>query len=129
MTLSADSENSPTIGTAPRLLFDQNVAPALPSRLADLYPGSAHVRDLGLASADDEMIWAHAAAVGYLIVTKDDDFRQRSFLRGPPPQVVWTKLGNCRTADVEDALRGRFAEVCAFSVDPQAALLVFARRA
>lgn len=119
----------PDAGPAPRLLFDQNLAPVLVRRLADLYPGSAHVRDRGLASADDEVIWEHAAAAGYVIVTKDDDFRQRSFLRGPPPQVVWTKLGNCRTADVEVALRRRFAQVCAFASDSQAALLVIARRA
>lgn len=72
-----------------RLLFDQNLAPALARRLADLYPGSAHVRDPGLAAADDEAIWSYAAANGYTIVTKDDDFRQRSFVRGAPPQVIW----------------------------------------
>ncbi len=70
----------------PPLLFDQNLAPALARRLADRYPGSAHVRDAGLAAADDEAVWAHAGAGGYAIVTKDDDFRQRSFLLGPPPK-------------------------------------------
>jgi predicted nuclease of predicted toxin-antitoxin system len=110
------------------LLFDQHLAPALARRLADLYPGSAHVRDAGLAAADDEAIWAYAAAGGYAIVTKDDDFRQRSFLRGAPPKVIWTRLGNCTTADVEAALRARHADIEAFAADPGAALLVIARR-
>jgi predicted nuclease of predicted toxin-antitoxin system len=30
-----------------KLLFDQNLSPRLPSKLADLYPGSQHVRELG----------------------------------------------------------------------------------
>ena len=38
------------------LLFDQNLAPGLVARLVDLYPNSTHVRFLGLASADDEIV-------------------------------------------------------------------------
>ncbi len=111
----------------PRLLFDENVAPSLAHRLSDLYPGSAHVRDVGLATADDEQIWLHARDGGYLIVTKDDDFRQRSFLRGAPPKVLWARLGNCSTADVEGALRGRYSTIVAFAEDEMAAFLVIAR--
>jgi predicted nuclease of predicted toxin-antitoxin system len=109
------------------LLFDENLAPSLAQRLADLYIGSTHVRDAGLATADDEVIWSHALAGGYIIVTKDDDFRQRSFLRGAPPKVIWTRLGNCSTADVERALRSRYSTIVAFAEDETAALLVIAR--
>ena len=111
----------------PRLLFDQNLAPSLPHRLTDLYPESTHVRDVNLAAADDEAIWSHALEGGYIIVTKDDDFRQRSFLRGAPPKVIWTRLGNCATSDVEAALRSRHAMVESFAADSTAALLVIAR--
>lgn len=114
---------------APRLLLDENLAPALARRIADLYPGSAHVRDLGLAMADDEAVWHHAGAHGFVIATKDDDFRQRSMLRGAPPRVIWLRLGNCRTADVEAVLRARYSDVLAFVADPDAALLILARRA
>jgi len=78
--------------TPPWLLNDENSAPSLAQRLSDLYAGSAHVRDVGLTTADDEQIRLHARDGGYLIVTKDDDFRQRSFLRGAPPKVLWAKL-------------------------------------
>ena len=114
---------------APRLLFDQNLSAALVRRLADVFPTSAHVRDLGLATADDEAVWARAAVDGFVIVTKDDDFRQRSFLRGAPPKVVWVRLGNCRTSDVEAVLRARAADVAAFVADPQASLLLITRPA
>lgn len=122
------SEGGAAGGPAPRLLLDQNLGPALARRLGDVYPGSAHVREFGLAAADDEAIWGHAAAGGFTIVTKDDDFRQRSVLRGPPPRVIWLRLGNCRTADVEAVLRARYADVLTFVGDPEAALLILARR-
>ncbi len=62
-----------------------------------------------------------------MIVTKDDDFRQRSFLYGAPPKVIWTKLGNCTTTDVEHALRSRYVDVVAFAADATNALLVITR--
>jgi len=65
-----------------KLLLDQNLSPRLLRLLADIYPASAHVRDLGLAAADDETVWRYAGTEGFTIVTKDDDFRQRSFPSG-----------------------------------------------
>ena len=111
----------------PKLFFDQNLSPRLVRALADLYPGSGHARDFELHSADDEAVWQHAAANDYTIVTKDDDFRQKSFLRGSPPKVIWVHLGNCRTADVEAILRARHEDVLKFETDAQAALLVLTR--
>ena len=96
-------------------------------RLAELYPGSVHVRQLNLQAADDEAIWRHAADGGFAIVTKDDDFRQRGFVRGAPPKVIWVRLGNCTTDDVEALLRARHADIVAFGSDPAAALLVLTR--
>lgn len=65
-----------------KLLLDENLAPSL--ALADIFPESIHVRELGLKSSPDTVVWEYAAKVGYTIVTKDADFRQRSFLFGPP---------------------------------------------
>src|SRR3954466_15219370 len=36
-----------------KLLFDQQLSPKLPPRLAGLFPDSAHVQDAGLDAADD----------------------------------------------------------------------------
>lgn len=58
------------------------------------------------------------AAEGFAIVTKDDDFRQRSFLRGSPPKIIWVRMGNCATADVEAILRVKAPEIVAFAADP-----------
>ena len=81
-----------------KLLFDENLSHHLVARLATLFPGSAHVRDVGLERAGDQAIWAHARANGHAIVSKDEDFAERALLEGPPPKVVSIQLGNCTTA-------------------------------
>jgi predicted nuclease of predicted toxin-antitoxin system len=107
-----------------QLLLDQNLSFRLARRLEDLYPGSLHVSDVGLHAADDDEVWRYAAAESLLLVSKDSDFYQRSLLFGPPPKVVWLRLGNCTTGAVEECLRRRTADVQAFVDDPDAAFLV-----
>ena len=106
-----------------KLLFDENLAARLARDLADDYPGSAHVFALGLGGAADGVIWARAAADGFVLVTKDEDFQRLSVLRGPPPKVIWLRLGNCATADVVRLLRFRAEQVRAFAEHPEAAFL------
>lgn len=106
-----------------KLLFDQNLSHRLVTLLAAEFPGSAHVRDAGLAASPDPDVWAHAAANGFAIVSKDTDFQQRALLYGYPPKVIWLRLGNCSTATVAALLRSRFADIQAFDADPVAAFL------
>lgn len=106
------------------LLFDQNLSPSLVGRLADLFPDSAHVRDLGLSRADDSQVWSHAQKTGLTIVSKDSDFRQRAFLLGPPPKVIVVALGNCTTSQVEELLRKHSREIQHFLADADSAILI-----
>jgi predicted nuclease of predicted toxin-antitoxin system len=103
-----------------RLLLDQNLSPYLVDALRDLYPDSTHVRDVNLASADDEVVWNFAAQQRLSIVSKDSDFRQRSFVRGHPPKVVWIARGNCSTEEIASLLRDRHADLLAFEQDDTA---------
>jgi predicted nuclease of predicted toxin-antitoxin system len=107
-----------------KLLFDENLSHHLVGLLATLFPGSVHVRDVGLARADDQTIWAHARDNGQAIVSKDEDFAERALLEGPPAKVIWIRLGNCTTAAVDALLRAHADELLAFAADPEAALLV-----
>ena len=107
-----------------KLLFDQNLSHYLVGRLADIFPDTAHVRDFGLQRADDATVWEFARDRGYSIVSKDGDFRQRSFLLGAPPKVIWLNVGNCSTARIEGILRTHVIRVIAFVRDPAAALLI-----
>lgn len=110
-----------------RLLFDQNLSHRLVGSLADLFPGCAHVRDHGLERADDEPIWEFARSSGFIIASKDDDFRQRAMLRGHPPKVLWLRVGNCSTQDLERLIRDRAPEVAAFAEDEGLAILMLSR--
>ena len=58
-----------------KLLFDANLSPKLVTRLAELFPGLAHVFDTGLGRlTPDTAIWDYAAQNGFTIVTADSDF-------------------------------------------------------
>jgi predicted nuclease of predicted toxin-antitoxin system len=69
------------------------------------------------------VVWEYAKQHGFIIVSKDSDFHQRSFVLGPPPKVVWVRLGNCSTADVERLLRHHVHVIQVFDKDPEAAFL------
>lgn len=70
-----------------KLLFDENMSPKLVGLVEVESPESAHVYDLGLRGATDRRIWDHARDNGFTIASKDDDFRQRSFVHGAPPNA------------------------------------------
>lgn len=88
-----------------RLLLDQMLPVRLCRRLADVFETVAHVEALGLEEASDAEIWRHARATGFSIVTKDVDYQALLATEGPPPRVIWLRLGNATTVRMEDALR------------------------
>jgi len=58
------------------------------------FPGSQHVKDTLNISADDIDIWNFAKANGFVIITKDNDFDERSQLEGCPPKIIHLICGN-----------------------------------
>ena len=88
-----------------KLLFDQNLSHRLVKSLDDLFPGSLHVRLLGLAEADDLEIWNYAKDHGMVIVTQDSDYPDWNKLRGAPPKIVWLRCGNASVDEIEKKLR------------------------
>jgi len=73
----------------------------LPAKLAKLLAArghdACHVLDVGLDEASDTEIWKYAAANGRVLITKDEDFFLRACQSKTSVQVVWVRLGNCRT--------------------------------
>ncbi len=110
-----------------KLLFDQNLSHRLAVTLASEFPESRHVREAGLASATDVEVWEYAKESGFAIVSKDTDFSQRSFLLGFPPKVIWVRLGNCTTAQIENALRAYLTQIHHFELDQESSFLVIGR--
>lgn len=105
------------------LLFDENLSFRLVRELADVYPDSVHVRDIGLLGAADQAVWAYAAQEGVLLTSKDTDFYQRSLVFGAPPKVLWLRIGNVSTAAIAALLRQRYVAVRGFYEDPDATFL------
>lgn len=107
-----------------RLLFDENLSPALPRRIADLFPNSVHIRDAGMKASDDPAVWDYAKSNDFMIVSKDADMHDLSLVFGNPPKVVWLRLGNCSTRQVEELLRLDFDVIRLFYEDESVSLLV-----
>lgn len=106
-----------------KLLFDENLSHKLARLLEDLFPNSMHVRDVGLKAAVDPLVWEYTRDNSLTLVSKDSDMHQRSFLFGPPPKVIWVRLGNCSTSDVEELLRLHFEAIETFHEDNYASFL------
>ncbi|MGI0490751.1 DUF5615 family PIN-like protein [Alkalinema pantanalense CENA528] len=106
-----------------KLLFDENLSPKLPSRLSDLFPNSLHVRDIGMQATVDPIVWDYAKDNDLMIVSKDADMHDLSLLFGSPPKVIWLRLGNCSTLQVESLLRQDFNAIKSFYEDENLSLL------
>ena len=106
-----------------KLLFDENLLPKLPRLLADLFPDSLHVRDVGMKTTDDPIVWDYAKDSDFMIVSKDADMHDLSLVFGNPPKVIWLRLGNCSTRQVENLLRRDFDVIKLFYRDESVSLL------
>lgn len=106
-----------------KLLFDQNLSPRLKEAVRSSFPETAHVTDVGLDSSDDAAVWSYARDHGFAVVTKDSDFPDLSFAYGHPPKVVWIRLGNCSTAQIETLLEELRNDLLAFDQDEQSAVI------
>ncbi len=100
-----------------KLLFDENLSPILVKRLADLYPDSNHVYELGIDRNSDAELREYARRENFLIVTKDADFSDLCILLGFPPKVIWIRRGNCSTSSIESILRLHAKEIEALNRD------------
>ena len=107
-----------------KLLFDENLSPKLPRMLASEYPGSVHVREAGLRGAEDHQVWEYGSTRGFVIVSKDTDFRERSFVEGFPPKVIWLDVGNAGTPLIAGLLRRERQRVETFEKQEEMSLLI-----
>jgi predicted nuclease of predicted toxin-antitoxin system len=106
-----------------KILVDQNLPPVLADFLQRDFPGSAHVRSVGMRDALDSDLWRYARDEGFTIMSKDADFRQRSFLFGHPPKVIWIRTGNCPTARLWAIVEGSRILIQRFIRDESGAVL------
>ena len=82
------------------LLIDEN----LPATLALLLPVTcSHATDIG-QQPTDTALWTYARQRDWTILTRDTDFFDRLMLEGPPPKIIWVRLGNIRRGELESLL-------------------------
>jgi predicted nuclease of predicted toxin-antitoxin system len=106
-----------------KLLFDQNLSFKLCQAIADLFPGSNHVRLLGLSEVSDRFLWDYAEANGFTIVSQDVDFAEMAVVLRSPPKVIWLRTGNQSTTVISILIRRHADLIVAFGNDDAAACL------
>jgi predicted nuclease of predicted toxin-antitoxin system len=107
-----------------KFLFDENLSPTLVGILAREFPNCTHVRDIGLRGAEDGQIWDHARAQDFMIVSKDTDFRERSYVEGFPPKIIWLDVGNAGTVVIAELLRRERQRIEDFESLQEASVLI-----
>lgn len=107
-----------------KLLLDENISARLVKYVLEEFPDSSHIDYLDMQGTTDTNIWDYAATEGYIIVSKDNDFRQKSFLFGFPPKVIWLSVGNGGTKVIRKLLLANIAEIERFAENPDEGLLV-----
>jgi predicted nuclease of predicted toxin-antitoxin system len=108
-----------------KLLLDQNLSDRITSPISDLFPGTTHIKAVGLTEADDRTVWEWAKQHGFTIVSKDTDFHQRAILFGHPPKVIWLRVGNCQTRILEKQNSLKMSQVFSVSADLSFARFAF----
>jgi len=72
-----------------RFLIDNALSPQLAAKLGAMGHDAIHVRDIGIASSSDEVIFLRAAGEGRILVSADTDFGTLLALRrGVAPSVI-----------------------------------------
>ena len=110
-----------------KLLLDENLSERLLPSLLVRFPGSDHIRLLGLGGASDVTLWDVAIAHDFVLVTKDEDFLALSVRRGFPPKVVCLAIGNVSNATTCEWLLSHADELERFVAHPEAGFLLLGK--
>ena len=93
-------------------LIDAQLPPALAHLITSLGHRAIHVEEARLHLAEDAAIWSFAVTEQYVIVTKDEDFKNRLLLsQGLKTPVVWIRIGNCSNAALAQWFQPLFPQV------------------
>lgn len=81
-----------------RFLVDAQLPPGFANWLVENGHEAVHVRAVSLSDAEDAEIWEYAITNEFIVVTKDEDFAQRSNRSIGGPVIVWLRIGNSTNA-------------------------------
>jgi predicted nuclease of predicted toxin-antitoxin system len=108
-------------------LVDAQLPPRLCTWLKQRGEESLHVYSLseGLNFSDD-FLWKYARENSFIIISKDNDFFERSLLFGAPPQTVFLSVGNCSIQQLLNILDSHWNEIT-YLLQQQHSLLVISK--
>jgi predicted nuclease of predicted toxin-antitoxin system len=107
-----------------KLLLDENLSSQIVRKIIDLYPDSAHVKNLALKNTDDRVVWEYAKTNNFAIVSKDSDFYQCNLLYANAPKLIYLWIGESPTSEIIEVLRDNFDTICQFESSESASILV-----
>ena len=107
-----------------KLLLEENLSSQIVRKIIDLYPDSAHVKNLALKNTDDSSIWEYAKTNNFVIVSKDADFYQLNLLYADAPKFIYLWIGNSPTVEIIEVLRDNFDTICQFENSEESSILV-----
>ncbi len=87
-----------------KLIVDAQLPPSLALTLRQAGHDAVAVREIGLRNAKDSEIWQYALQNRAAILTKDEDFAERSLCSPNPPVVIWLRIGNATNASLRSWL-------------------------
>lgn len=87
-----------------KLLIDNNLSFKLVLALEAYFPHSIHIRETLGILANDQSIWEYAQNNDFVILTKDNDFDERSQVYGCPPKIIHLICGNKSTSHIQDLI-------------------------
>lgn len=100
-----------------KLLFDQNISFRIIRKIDAFFPGSDHIRYLGLENATDLEIYEYAKENEFTVVTFDADFLDIVNYKGFPPKLIWLRTGNQTTDNILEILKGNHKNIKDFIID------------
>ena len=93
-----------------KFLVDNQLPEALCRFLTARGLQSDHVLNLHFDEASDLEIWKYAAANGWIVVSKDEDFLHLANRPDDTGRLLWVRVGNCRKQPLLQAFEREMAK-------------------
>jgi predicted nuclease of predicted toxin-antitoxin system len=93
--------------------IDAQLSPAVALWINSYFKGvkAQSMRALGLRDADDITIFMAAKKKNAVLMSKDIDFVTLLERLGPPPQIIWIKVGNTSNSRMREILIKHFSTI------------------
>jgi len=86
-----------------------------------------HVWNLELHDVPDTAVWLYAREHGFTVVSKDADFSEISMELGFPPKLLWLRIRNWTTDQIEDLIRSKYPLIVELERTNERGILVLFR--